>query len=235
MLLFLARGRNSAYYLMTSLKAWLILILRTPNTRSVNYVLTLVLMLLVAGTAQGQITENNSRLSLPNSRLHRPYDAPIFITGHVGIGGGFKYSPGEINYGASFIFRPGSSANFFDFLQKLKSAMVLQLDYQQLTETTRMVSGDLILRRYLNDRGDKETEVLPFIGLGVGASDVTLTAAEGGGSSRYWSGVVEVGQEWFFRPNFVVVARGQYRLYSHGEAQVSTWSVSGAVGIPVPW
>jgi hypothetical protein len=200
--------------------------------------LVAILMGLVLGSAtaaQGQITENNSRLSMPNSRLHRPFEAPIFITGHLGIGGGFQYSPGQINYGASFIFRPGSSANFLDFLHKFKSAMVLQLDYQQLTAPTRMISGDLILRRYLDERGDDDTQIMPFVSLGVGATDVTLTVAEGGGNSRYWSGLLELGQEWFFRPDVVVVVKGQYRYFSYDNTTVSTWSISGSVGIPVPW
>jgi len=192
------------------------------------------LLVIVNTPASARITENNSRLSRPDSRLHRPYEAPVFMTGHLGAGGAFQYDGVQLNYGGSFIFRPGSSANFFDFLSKLKSAMVLRLDYQGVEANGRLLSADLLLRRYLSTPAKDGTERLPFLGLGLGASDVNLPAA-GGGNSRYWSYVAEVGQEWFFRPSFVLVARAQYRLFSYGDVFVSTWSVSGAVGIPVPW
>ncbi len=216
------------------LKVWPILILQVSTIR-LSCVVIAALFLCSATGARSQITENNRRLSMPNSRLHRPYQEPIFITGHLGLGGGLQYSPGQINYGASFIFRPGSSANFLDYLHKFNIAMVLQLDYQKLTAKTRMVSGDFILRRYLQDRGDEDIQILPFVSVGFGATDVSLTASEGGGNSRYWSGLLEVGQEWFFRPNMVFVARGQFRYFSYGEATVTTWSISGSVGFPVPW
>ncbi len=204
-------------------------------TRLCLHLILLGILGLAAPAVQGQITENNRRLSLPNSHLHRSYEAPVFVTGHLGLGGGFQYDHGLVNYGGSFIFRPESAASFLDFLQPLNSAMVLSLDYQKLTPTNRLLSADLILRHYFDDRGDDTTEVLPFFGLGLGSTDVNFPAAEGGGNSRYWSLLAEVGQEWFFRPNVVVVARLQYRHYSFGEAFVTTWSLSGAVGIPVPW
>ena len=113
--------------------------------------------------------------------------------------------------------------------------MVLRLDHQKLTTENRIYSADLILRRYFANRGTAASEVLPFVGVGLGASDLTLPADEGGGNARYWSWSLEAGQEWFFRPDIVVVARFQYRRFSYAEAFVSTWTVSGAVGIPVPW
>ncbi len=195
----------------------------------------LLLLMLMASVVQAQIAENNPRLSMPNSRLNRPYDAPVFITGHLGFGGSFQYGHGQLNYGGSFIFRPGSSANFFDFLQKLNSAMVLQLDYQELAPESRMFSGDLILRRYLAEGGGDGAEVLPFLGLGICATDVIMPAGSGIGNSRYWSWLMEAGQEWYFKPDFVLVGRAQYRHFSYGEAFVSSWTVSVAVGIPVPW
>ena len=196
--------------------------------------LAFVLCTLVS-VAEAQITENNPRLSMPNSRLHREYEQPVFITGHLGLGGAFQHDQGKLNYGGSFIFRPGSAVNFLDFLYKMNTAMVLQLDVQNIGEDARAFSGDFILRRYFDDRGRDKTEVLPFVGLGLGATDVTLPADEGGGAARYWSFLGEVGQEWFFRPNVVVVARAQYRWFSSGDVFVSTWTVSGAIGIPVPW
>lgn len=191
--------------------------------------------MLLAATAQGQITENNDRLARPNSRLHREFAGPVFITGHVGIGGGFQYDQGLLDYGASLVFRPGSASRFLEFLHPLGCAMVLRLDHQELTSENRIYSGDLILRRYFANRGTKAAEVLPFCGVGVGASDLTLPADEGGGNARYWSWSLEAGQEWFFRPQVVVVARLQFRRFSYAGAFASTWSVSGAVGIPVPW
>ncbi len=203
--------------------------------RSGLMVLLIALPGVVSTGVQAQITENNPRLSLPSSRLHRDYEQPIFITGHVGLGGAFQYDQGKVNYGTSLIFRPGSAANFLDFLYNMNSAMVLRLDVQNIGDEARVFSGDFILRKYFEDRGREQSQVLPFVGLGIGASDVTLPLDAGGGGARYWSFTGEVGQEWYFRPQLVVVARAQYRWFSSGDVFVSTWTVSGAVGIPVPW
>lgn len=192
-------------------------------------------LLLAATAATAEITENNPRLALPESRLHRTHDAPIFITGQLGVGGGFQYEHGQVEYGAALIFRPGSAADFLDFLYGLNSAMVLQLDRQQLAPGSRILSGDLIIRHYLSDRGQAGNEVLPFVGIGFGASDLILPVADGGGGARYWSWLVEVGQEWYFRPHIVLVARAQYRHFSQGVAFATTWTVSGGIGLPVPW
>ena len=191
-------------------------------------------LLLSGGAAAAQLAENNPRLSLPNSRLHRDYEAPIFLTGHLGLGGAFQLEQGQLDYGASFIFRPGSSANFFQFLEKMNTAMVLRIDHQATGPQSRLFSGDLVFRRYLGDRGSGSTEVLPFFGVGIGATDAVVPASVGG-NSRYWSWLLEAGQEWYFRPNVLLVARFQYRHFSYGATFVTTWAVSGAVGIPVPW
>ncbi len=189
----------------------------------------------MAAGAEAQITKNNSRLSLPQSRLHRQNDQPVFVTAHLGLGGSFQYDQGEANYGGSFVFRPGAAANFLDFLYQMDTGLVLQLDLQDIGEGARVFSADFVLRRYFSDRGDEETQVLPFAGLGTGASDVTLPISAGGESARYWSFLGEIGQEWYFRPDMVVVAKAQFRRFSSGEVFVSTWSFSAAVGIPVPW
>lgn len=195
----------------------------------------MVVMLIPPPLASAQLAQNNPRLALPASGLHRQYEDPIFITGHVGVGGGFQYDQGQLAYGASLVFRPGSALNFLDFLAPLNAAMVLRLDHQQLTSANRIYSGDLVVRRYFANRGDDRTDVLPFFSFGGGASDVTLPADEGGGNARYWSWLLAAGQEWFFKPDIVVVARVQYRRFSYGAAFVSTWSVTGAVGLPIPW
>lgn len=192
--------------------------------------------LLVGNPAVARVEPPNPRLSLPASRLGRPFEEPVFLTGHLGFGGGFQFDQGLPAYGASLVFRPGSAASFLDFLYDLNSAMVLRIDYQRITtDADRMLSADLILRRYFADRGTAETEVLPFVGLGIGSTDVTVPQEAGGGNSRYWSWLVEVGQEWYFSPRYVVIARAQYRRHSYGDFLVSTWTVSGAIGIPVPW
>ncbi|MCB1183817.1 hypothetical protein KDM41_10315 [bacterium] len=189
----------------------------------------------VAATPE-QPEPTNRRLTSPQSRLHEPFAEPIFLTGHLAFGGASPFGHGYAGYGASLIFRPGSSANFFNFLYDWRSAMVLRLDYQKLDrQAGRAFSGDLILRRYLSDRGDHRAEVLPFAGLGFGATDVQVPPSDGGGNSRYWSWLVEVGQEWYFLHDYVLVARLQYRHFGYGGISMDAWAVSGAIGIPVPW
>jgi len=185
--------------------------------------------------AQPLVVERNQRLALPESRLHREYEGPVFITGHIGLGGAFQYKHGQIDYGASFIFRPASAANFLDILQKTNSGMVLRLDYQSLSPSKRLFSGDFLIRHYFGDRGQGNSEVLPFMGLGIGATDARLPSPSPVGSARYWSWLAEVGQEWYFRPQLVLVMRAQYRYFSYGRAFVTAWAVSAAVGVPVPW
>lgn len=199
-----------------------------------------ILALSVMGTGpalarEASLTDDNPRLSRPDSRLNHPYEGPVFLTGHLGIGGAFSSDHGQVNYGSTIIFRPGSAVNFLEFLYP-HSAMVLQADYQRLTsEGDRLLSADLILRHYLGGRGGAATETLPFLGLGVGASDVRMPAAVGGDNSRYWSWLIEAGQEWSVTREYVVVARAQLRRYSYGGLRVTTWSLSGAIGIPLPW
>lgn len=177
----------------------------------------------------------NRRLEPPASSLHDSFTAPIFITGHLGFGGGLQHDQFQFNYGGSIIFRPEAAVNFLGFLGNINSAMVLQGDYQKLTPDSRILSGDLIVRHYFTDRGDAGTEVLPFLGVGLGASDVRIIAAEGNATARYWSWLVETGQEWYFKPNVIFVARIQFRHFSYNHVTATTWSVSGALGIPVPW
>jgi len=177
----------------------------------------------------------NRRLEPPPSSLHDTFERSIFITGHLGFGGSLQYDQFQLNYGASIIIRPDAAGSFLDFLGRSNTGLILQLEHQQLTPESRMMSGDLIFRHYFNDRGDEETEVLPFFGVGAGASDVRINTAAGNAESRYWSWLIEMGQEWYFKPNVVFVARFQFRNFDYHQVAATTWSVSGALGIPIPW
>ncbi|MFT5232203.1 MAG: hypothetical protein ACI9UK_000527 [Candidatus Krumholzibacteriia bacterium] len=178
----------------------------------------------------------NPRLEPPPSNLHTSsFDAPIFITGHLGFGGSLQYDQFQLNYGGSIIFRPKAAGNFLSFLDRINTGMVLQLDYQHLTSESRILSSDLVFRHYFDDRGDEKTEVLPFLGFGFGASDVRVITEEGNADSRYWSWLIEAGQEWSFKPNVMFVARFQFRNFSYNDVSATTFTISGALGLPLPW
>jgi len=177
----------------------------------------------------------NKRLQAPRSRLGRPFDAPIYLSVYGSIGGGFKFEHGKPGYGGALVFRPGCAANFLDFLYDLNTAMVLQADYQKVAERERILSGDLVLRHYLRDVRDPATDRTPFVGVGIGGSEILLPVADGGGTEKYWSWLLEAGAERTLDRKYLFFVKVQFRRYSHGAYDYSTWSASIGAGIPVPW
>jgi hypothetical protein len=189
-----------------------------------------------ASAAEPRLTDGNDRLSRPRSHLHRSYDGPVFVFAQLGAGGSFQHDNLQYGYGGGIVFRPGSAAHFLDRLYDLDTGLVLQGDYQKVAADARLLSADGILRHYLDDRAVGESvEVRPFIGAGLGATDARIPASEGGGRDRYFSWLIEGGQEWVIDGRYLVLVRGQFRRYSHDGHNFSGWSLRVAGGIPLFW
>jgi hypothetical protein len=187
-----------------------------------------------AGRASaGQKT--NRRLSSPASRLNRPEGEPPFICGHLSFGGTFSHEQGNFGYGGSVIFRPPAAADFLDFLNDWNTGLVLQVDRFSLGNGGRLLSADLLFRRYLAERGGTGTSILPFVGGGFGATSAWPGTAGDAPGLKYWSLVLEAGQEWRFDRGWLLLAKGQLRLLRQDGVDWSTWSVMVGAGLPFPW
>jgi len=183
----------------------------------------------------GTVLAENPRLALPRSHLGQPEPAPIFLTGYLGFGGAPDYDLGSLGYGGQIIFQPGSASAFLNQLYSWNSSLIIQFDYQKVTEDSRILSADLIVRHYLSDRRLPETLEALFVGAGIGASHVRLPLGEPDSETSYFSFVAEMGKEWDLRRDLLVVTRFQFRYYNYGGYNVSTWAFSVGAGIPVPW
>jgi hypothetical protein len=187
-----------------------------------------------APDASAQLAEGNDRLSLPPSQLDKPFENPVFLTGHLAFGGGFQNQSGDLGYGGSLIFRPGSPVNIFSGFMNWRAGMVVQLDYLKIPDGGDITSLDLILRRYFGNRGDRKVEVNPFLGLGTGAAEISLPDPNDIATGEHWSLLVEAGQEWFFKPTFMFFLKGQYRWLINAGRTYQTWSVMVGAGFSWP-
>lgn len=195
-----------------------------------------VALLSGAVPAAGQTAADNPRLQLPRSHLGRPFASPILLAGYVGLGGGLAEGHDTLApaYGGAVVFRPGSAANFLDFLYAWNCSLVLQADYQNLSDTDNVLSADAVVRRYLRDRGTAATEVRLFLGAGLGATRFTEPGTGGAAVDKYWSGVLEIGQEWLSGGRWGFVLRGQYRMHLRPRHNHEAWQVVGGVTFPFP-
>jgi hypothetical protein len=184
--------------------------------------------------AAAQLAEGNSRLSLPQSQLGQPFENPVFLAGHFAYGGGFQDQHGDQGFGGALIFRPGSPVNIFDGFMNWTTGMVVQVDYLKIPEGGDITSADLILRRYFNNRGDRQTEVNIFLGVGSGISDIDRPDPEDVSAGEHWSILAEAGQEWFFKPTHMFFLKAQYRWMINAGRTWQTWSVMVGAGLSWP-
>ena len=191
-----------------------------------------VLAVLPGAAAAGS---ENPRLSRPAGVLGRREAEAPFVCAHVALGGAFARDQGLPGYGATVIFHPAAAAGFLDFLYAWNAGMVLQADRLSLGDGGRVLSVDLIMRRYLQARGDGPYPPLPFLGVGLGASSAWPGPAESASGLKYWSLLLEAGQETHVSRRVLVVVKGQVRLLRQSGADWSTWSVQAGLGLPFPW
>ncbi len=214
-------------------------------TKLKNYFLfqTLVVLAFLLMSSMGMAKDDpqfsewgrSERLANPGSSLGEPFTAPIYFGAHVSFGGAFEYDLGNTGYGLEFIMRPGAAVKYLDFLYRKNIGVVLQADYLNVAQNRRILSGDFVLRKYFTDMRYPQGKVAPFIGLGVGASEITLQPPEGNGIDKYWSGVFEVGQEWNLGHKFILYSKFQYRYYNYHDVNYSNWSLAAGAGLPWPW
>lgn len=194
----------------------------------------LLLVLLPAAAANAHAA-GGRRLEPPASRLGRPEGEPPFVCGHLAFGGAFEHGHGQAGYGLAVVFRPPAAADFLDFLYAWNTGLVLQADRLGLRGGGRVLSADLLFRRYLGERGDGRTSVQPFVGAGPGASSAWPGRDGPAPGLKYWSLVLEAGQEWRFARGHLLVVKAQVRVLGQDGNDWSTWAVQAGMGLPFPW
>jgi hypothetical protein len=195
-------------------------------------------IVLAAGglNAQEPLLADNPRLSLPRSRMDRPASAEAFLAAQAGIGGAFSRANDHFGYGGQIIFHPAAASSFLDALYDWNTALVLQGDYQEMFHSYRIRSGDLILRRYLRPAGagGKSGSLLPFLGLGIGISQISFPLDAATATETNWAPLAEGGWEVHLQDGPLLLCRGQYRHYDRGGHNYSNWTVRAGVGLPLP-
>ena len=194
----------------------------------------LMLMWLIAGTAEVEAA-TNPRLTPPQSHLGPSADSPIFLGVHGQIGGAFEFESGVPGYGTELIFRPGAAVDFLSFLYNWNAGICMQIDYQMVSENESILSGDFIIRKYLQDMRDSKTKSSAFAGLGMGASKVVLPPGASGAEYKYWSWLAEAGREWTVKEKYLLWLKAQYRHYDRSGYNYSHWTLQVGAGIPLPW
>ncbi len=207
---------------------------RRPRCRGA--LLLTVLACLGACPATAQDLADSPRLRPPRSALDASFTAPILLTGYVGLGGGLRADQDVLApaYGGAVVFQPGSADYILHFLSAWNCGLVLQGDYQNLSDTDSVLSADGLVRHYFRDRGRDGTEVRLFLGLGAGVTRFTEPGTAGAQQDRYWSGVAEVGQEWLTGGRWYFMVRGQYRMHLRPHHNHGAWQVVAGLGLPFP-
>jgi hypothetical protein len=161
---------------------------------------------------------------------------PIFVLGTASLGGTLDYDALQAGYGVSLIFRPLAAADLLGPLYDWNMAVALQADFRPVADERRILAADFILRRYICDMRRQARGASGFVGLGVGAAEITYPGSAGG--TKYETGfsyLLELGYEANPRDNLVFQIKGQWRLYSHNDHDYSGWSAQFGLGIPIPW
>lgn len=173
----------------------------------------------------------------PHSRIQRPFgQGAAYFTAAAALGQLREAEGVQSGYCLAAVLRPHRAADFYDALYAWNTALVLQVD-KQGDQTASILSGDLVLRRYLGDMRPAGAGRAVFLGLGAGISHVAWAARDGaaGGSADAFAFLAEAGLEWNLNPALVLLGKGQYRLYDRGGHDHSGWSVHVGAGVPLPF
>lgn len=197
-----------------------------------TFALSFFILCLAANAGQAA---TNSRLTPPKSHLGSSADSPVFLAVHGQIGGALEFDSEFAGYGTELLFRPGAAADFLSFLYNWNTGMCWQIDYQNVSPNESILSGDFILRKYIQEMRDPKVKDSFFLGAGFGASRIIPPAGSGSVKNKYWSWVVEAGREWTIKESYLFWLKGQYRHYDYDGFNYSNWTFQMGAGIPLPW
>jgi len=160
---------------------------------------------------------------------------PIFLLGYMAVGGTPEYESVSAGYGVSILFRPQAAANLMRPLYQWNTGMVLQAEYRPVESDRRLLAGDLIFRRYLANMKDEVIGTSYFLGIGIGAAEITFPSGSQTSSEIWWTYLVEFGSERSPSEGWTFVLKGQWRFYDHNDRNYSSWSAQFGIGFPLPW
>jgi hypothetical protein len=169
-------------------------------------------------------TEATAAVSHIGRPLHRG-PAYVFASGAFS---GLSGTTGT-GYALGVLLRPLRAAELIDSCYAGNTGVILQVDVQGGSEGRKLVSGDLVLRRYLRDMRSEPGGHSPYLGLGFGLS--ALTAPVGGGDG--FSLLLEAGLEREVMWSLVVSGGAQYRLYRIAGQDDPAWSLEAGVALPM--
>ena len=192
-------------------------------------------ILLVLVLLGGVVPRATATTDLPPNLARAPDRGPIFLMGSAAVGGTPGYDTFSPGFGVSILFRPQAAANFLSFLYRWNTGMIMQAEYRPVAAERRLLAADLIFRRYLGNMKDETVGTAYFVGLGIGAAEVTYPVGSRTSSEIWWTYLVEFGSERSPSDHWAFVLKGQWRIYDHHTRDYSSWSVHFGIGIPLPW
>jgi hypothetical protein len=146
-----------------------------------------------------------------------------------GAYGGLPSASGTgLGYGIGLLMRPLRAAEFSNSCYAWNTGLLLQVDAQNGGDGRKLVSGDIVLRRYRQDMRTEPGGHSAYLGLGIGLS--SLSAPEGGGDG--FSLLAEAGLEHAIKWSLVVSLGAQYRLYRIAGNDDSAWSLEVGAALP---
>ncbi|MCP4145187.1 MAG: hypothetical protein GY752_07880 [bacterium] len=183
---------------------------------------------------------------MPRSSLDRPDDTGPVLIGFGATGGGsVDYDKFTVGWSGSIIFRPAKASEFLTSLFYWNCGLVLHGDSRPYDADRKMLSADLLFRRYLSDVDDK---MIYFVEAGPGAAHITFpviinqegdggetTPTEAKRANRFYTGLVGCGFEYDLNSEFVVYSTLHWRYYDHNNLNYSGWNFTAGLAVPIPW
>ncbi len=164
------------------------------------------------------------------SHIGRPvHRGPAYVCASAAFGGLPGVGGTGTGYSLGVLLRPLRAAEFINSCYAGNTGLLLQVDVQGGGDGQKIVSGDLVLRRYLRDMRDDAGGHSPFLGLGVGLSQLSAPAVGGDG----FSVLAEFGLEHEIKWSLVVSLGAQYRLYRISGHDDGAWSLEAGVALPM--
>jgi hypothetical protein len=182
-----------------------------------------VLLLAATSMAAATTTAAESHIGRP---LH-PGPAYVWVSGAFG---GLPGAGGTgMGHGLGILLRPLRASDLINSCYAWNTGLLLQVDVQGGGDGRKIVSGDVVLRRYLRNMRIEPGGHSAYLGLGFGLSRLSAPAVGGSGFSI----LTEVGLEHEIKWSLVVSLGAQYRLYRISGHDDPAWSFEAGVALPV--